>query len=271
MFLEPASRAEGDPATVGVPLLGAVAAGSPILAEETLDETLTLPRELVGRGELFGLRVRGDSMTGAAICDGDVVVIRRQPEAWNGDIVCALIDDEATVKVFRRPRRPRRARAAQPGVRRHRRRPGGGAGQGGLGAAPGLSRSLDRAAAVTPYRAGAAPDEIATVPCNRDTGPLAVSDVAGASAWRATSTYSSCRQDLDGGVRQLALPLPSPRGVATAFLVAVLALTAVATADPRTPAAAAGPPRRASDHDEPVAAPLRYGRVEATGSSPRRL
>ncbi|GAA3351427.1 hypothetical protein GCM10020358_81050 [Amorphoplanes nipponensis] len=102
MFLEPASRAEGDPATVGVPLLGAVAAGSPILAEETLDETLTLPRELVGRGELFGLRVRGDSMTGAAICDGDVVVIRRQPEAWNGDIVCALIDDEATVKVFRR-------------------------------------------------------------------------------------------------------------------------------------------------------------------------
>jgi repressor LexA len=102
MFLEPAARAEGDPTTVGVPLVGTVAAGSPILAEEAPGETLTLPRELVGRGNLFCLRVQGDSMIDAAICDGDIVVVRQQPEAYNGDIVCAMIDDEATVKVFRR-------------------------------------------------------------------------------------------------------------------------------------------------------------------------
>jgi repressor LexA len=102
MFLEPASRDDGDPTTVGVPLVGSVAAGSPILAEETLDEKLTLPRELVGRGTLFCLRVQGDSMVDAAICDGDIVVVRQQPDAYNGDIVCAMIDDEATVKVFRR-------------------------------------------------------------------------------------------------------------------------------------------------------------------------
>jgi repressor LexA len=102
MFLEPAARDDGDPATVGVPLLGAIAAGSPILAEEEQTETLMLPRELVGRGTLFCLRVQGDSMIDAAICDGDIVVVRQQPEAYNGDIVAAMIDDEATVKVFRR-------------------------------------------------------------------------------------------------------------------------------------------------------------------------
>jgi repressor LexA len=102
MFLDPVTRADGDPSTVGVPLVGSVAAGAPILAEEGLEETLTLPRDLVGRGELFGLRVRGDSMVDAAICDGDIVVIRRQPEAYSGDIVAAMIEDEATVKVFRR-------------------------------------------------------------------------------------------------------------------------------------------------------------------------
>jgi len=102
MFLEPPARAEGDATTVTLPLVGSIAAGSPILAEETLDETLTLPRELVGRGELYCLRVRGDSMIDAAICDGDIVVVRRQSEAYNGDIVAAMIDEEATVKVFRR-------------------------------------------------------------------------------------------------------------------------------------------------------------------------
>jgi repressor LexA len=102
MFLDPVTRADGDPSTVGVPLVGSVAAGAPILAEEGLEETLTLPRDLVGRGELFCLRVRGDSMVDAAICDGDIVVIRRQPEAYSGDIVAAMIEDEATVKVFRR-------------------------------------------------------------------------------------------------------------------------------------------------------------------------
>jgi repressor LexA len=102
MFLEPVAADASDPTTVGVPLVGAIAAGSPILADETFEETLTLPRELVGRGNLFCLRVQGDSMIEAAICDGDIVVVRQQPEAYNGDIVAAMIDDEATVKVFRR-------------------------------------------------------------------------------------------------------------------------------------------------------------------------
>jgi repressor LexA len=88
--------------TVGVPVLGDIAAGTPILAEQNSDEVLPLPRDLVGRGTLFGLRVRGDSMIDAAICDGDIVVVKQQPEAFNGDIVAAMIDDEATVKVYRR-------------------------------------------------------------------------------------------------------------------------------------------------------------------------
>jgi repressor LexA len=103
MFLETdGGRAETDPHTVGVPLVGAIAAGVPILAEETTEETLTLPRDLVGKGNLFCLRVQGDSMIDAAICDRDIVVVRQQHEAYNGDIVAAMIDDEATVKVFRR-------------------------------------------------------------------------------------------------------------------------------------------------------------------------
>ncbi len=88
--------------SVTVPVVGDIAAGVPILAEEHSDEVLSLPRELVGSGTVFGLRVRGDSMIDAAICDGDVVVIRRQNDANSGDIVAAMIDDEATVKVFRR-------------------------------------------------------------------------------------------------------------------------------------------------------------------------
>ena len=101
MFLRPAER-RTDPATVGVPLLGDIAAGTPIPAEQSSDEVLTLPRDLVGRGNLFCLRVRGDSMIDAAICDGDIVVVKQQPEAYNGDIVAAMIDEEATVKVYRR-------------------------------------------------------------------------------------------------------------------------------------------------------------------------
>ncbi|WP_250038251.1 transcriptional repressor LexA [Paractinoplanes maris] len=102
MFLLPEQRQRSEPATVGVPVLGDIAAGTPILAEQNSDETLALPRDLVGRGSLFGLRVRGDSMIDAAICDGDIVVVKQQPEAYNGDIVAAMIDDEATVKVYRR-------------------------------------------------------------------------------------------------------------------------------------------------------------------------
>ncbi|MFB9626270.1 transcriptional repressor LexA [Nonomuraea helvata] len=87
---------------VTVPVVGDIAAGSPIPADEHLDDALTLPRDLTGRGTVFGLRVRGDSMIDAAICDGDIVVVRQQPEAHSGQIVAAMIDGEATVKVFRR-------------------------------------------------------------------------------------------------------------------------------------------------------------------------
>ncbi len=89
-------------AGVSVPVLGAIAAGQPILAEEQSEDELTLPSSLVGHGSLFALRVKGDSMIEAAICDGDFVVVRRQPVAENGDIVAAMIDGEATVKVYRR-------------------------------------------------------------------------------------------------------------------------------------------------------------------------
>ena len=103
MFLDGvAGRPERDEQTVGVPLVGVIAAGAPILAEETSEETLQLPRDLVGRGTLFCLRVQGDSMVDAAIGDGDIVVVRQQHEAYNGDIVAAMIDEEATVKVYRR-------------------------------------------------------------------------------------------------------------------------------------------------------------------------
>jgi repressor LexA len=85
-----------------VPLLGRIAAGGPILAEETYDDVFPLPRQLVGDGELFLLEVRGDSMIDAAICDGDYVVVRREQTASNGEIVAALLGDEATVKTFQR-------------------------------------------------------------------------------------------------------------------------------------------------------------------------
>jgi repressor LexA len=84
--------------TTEVPLLGRIAAGGPILAEENLEDTMTLPRDLVGSGTLFALTVRGDSMVGAGIMDGDTVVVRQQSSAEDGEIVAALIDDEATVK-----------------------------------------------------------------------------------------------------------------------------------------------------------------------------
>jgi repressor LexA len=87
---------------VGVPLVGTIAAGAPIVAEQEAGELLNLPRDLVGRGTLFCLRVQGDSMIDAAICDGDIVVVRQQHEAYNGDVVAAMIDEEATVKVYRR-------------------------------------------------------------------------------------------------------------------------------------------------------------------------
>ncbi|MCI4676292.1 transcriptional repressor LexA [Candidatus Mycolicibacterium alkanivorans] len=85
-----------------VPVLGRIAAGGPILAEEVVTDVFPLPRELVGEGSLFLLKVVGESMIDAAICDGDWVVIRQQNVAENGDIVAAMIDGEATVKTFKR-------------------------------------------------------------------------------------------------------------------------------------------------------------------------
>ena len=86
---------------VAVPLVGQIAAGIPITAEQQVEQVLPIPRSLVGNGDLFMLKVVGDSMIDAAICDGDFVVVRQQQVAENGDIVAALLDGEATVKVFR--------------------------------------------------------------------------------------------------------------------------------------------------------------------------
>jgi len=90
------------PVPTFVPVLGRIAAGGPILAEEAVEDVFPLPRELVGEGSLFLLKVVGESMVDAAICDGDWVVIRQQNVADNGDIVAAMIDGEATVKTFKR-------------------------------------------------------------------------------------------------------------------------------------------------------------------------
>ncbi|MGE5286062.1 MAG: transcriptional repressor LexA [Micromonosporaceae bacterium] len=88
--------------TAYVPLVGRIAAGGPILAEEAVEDVFPLPRQVVGEGTLFLLKVAGDSMIDAAIADGDWVVVRQQPVAENGDIVAAMIDGEATVKTLKR-------------------------------------------------------------------------------------------------------------------------------------------------------------------------
>jgi repressor LexA len=110
---QPAVRPDGDDAeevafdipsqdAALVPVIGRIAAGGPILAEENVEDVFLLPKQMLPRsGELFLLKVTGDSMIGAAIADGDWVVVRQQPEAENGDIVAAMIDGEATVKTFK--------------------------------------------------------------------------------------------------------------------------------------------------------------------------
>jgi repressor LexA len=101
-----ASKADADgaarPEAAYVPVVGRIAAGGPILAEEAIEDVFPLPREIVGEGTLFLLRVVGESMVGAAIRDGDWVVVRQQPVADHGEVVAALIDGEATVKTLRR-------------------------------------------------------------------------------------------------------------------------------------------------------------------------
>lgn len=89
------------PSAVAVPVLGRIAAGGPILAEEHVEDVFALPKQIVGDGQVFMLEVKGDSMIEAAICDGDWVVVRQQSDATNGDIVAALLDDEATVKTYK--------------------------------------------------------------------------------------------------------------------------------------------------------------------------
>jgi repressor LexA len=97
----PLADDERMPAPSYVPLVGRIAAGGPILAEQLIEDVFPLPRQIVGDGELFLLKVAGDSMIDAAICDGDWVVVRRQPVAENGEVVAAMIDGEATVKTFK--------------------------------------------------------------------------------------------------------------------------------------------------------------------------
>ncbi|MEU4077648.1 transcriptional repressor LexA [Streptomyces venezuelae] len=91
-----------DPAVVHAPLVGRIAAGAPITAEQHVDDVFALPRQVVGDGDLFVLTVTGSSMIDAHITDGDQVVVRSQPDANNGDIVAAMIDGEATVKRLKR-------------------------------------------------------------------------------------------------------------------------------------------------------------------------
>jgi repressor LexA len=103
--LEPSDAENSGPSVADaamVPLVGRIAAGIPITAEQQIDEIFPLPRQLVGKGDLFMLKVVGESMIDAAISDGDWVVVRQQPTASNGDIVAAMIDGEATVKTFKR-------------------------------------------------------------------------------------------------------------------------------------------------------------------------
>lgn len=87
-----------------VPLVGEIAAGAPIVAEERVEDLYPLPRTLVGEGTLFMLRVRGDSMLQAGVFPGDLVVVRQQPTVEQGEMCAAMIDGEATVKFFRRTR-----------------------------------------------------------------------------------------------------------------------------------------------------------------------
>ena len=103
MSRDPDTNLEARPeSTRNVPLVGEIAAGAPIVAEERVDSLYPLPKDLVGDGTLFMLRVRGDSMIDAGVFDGDLVVVREQPTVERGEMCAALVDGEATVKFFRR-------------------------------------------------------------------------------------------------------------------------------------------------------------------------
>ncbi len=89
-----------DTNTISLPLVGNVAAGTPILAEQNIEDTLTLPTSIVSDASSFVLRVHGESMINAGIYDGDYIVVREQQDAYNGEIIVALVEDAATVKTF---------------------------------------------------------------------------------------------------------------------------------------------------------------------------
>jgi len=99
---DPTSPGRRLPRPREVPIVGRVAAGRPLLAVENLEGTVSLPAEWTNGGDVFLLRVQGDSMIGAHILPGDLALVRRQETAENGDIVVALVDEEATVKRFQR-------------------------------------------------------------------------------------------------------------------------------------------------------------------------
>lgn len=93
-------NADQDVSTVSLPVVGHVAAGTPILANENIEAHFPVPVDFVGRGTHYILRVKGDSMIEAGILDGDYIIVHQQADAANGEIVVALLEDEATVKRF---------------------------------------------------------------------------------------------------------------------------------------------------------------------------
>ena len=100
-----------------IPMLGPVAAGIPILAEENSSEMLPIPASLIGDGQYFALTIRGDSMIQAGILHGDYIVVKQQSEANNGDIVVALVSDDATVKRFFREKGRIRLQPENPAMK----------------------------------------------------------------------------------------------------------------------------------------------------------
>lgn len=111
-IIESPERAE--PEHIAVPLLGHVAAGTPLFAQENNDGTISLPASLVGGGEVFALTVEGDSMSGAGIMDGDIAVFSHQPVAENGQIVVAMVDEAVTLKRFYREKNRIRLQSENP-------------------------------------------------------------------------------------------------------------------------------------------------------------
>jgi repressor LexA len=97
---KPVSRSAADGGMVSVPIVGTVTAGQPILAVENIEDSIALPRTLIPEDNCYALRVRGESMINAGLYDGDLAIVRKQESASNGDIVVALLEDEATIKRF---------------------------------------------------------------------------------------------------------------------------------------------------------------------------